>query len=1522
MGGLYTEASPETLPNGASPLCINTDFIVGQTLQRPGKESVYSFADSFVEKLAGFATSVAGPNAPNETAWTNPSNVTLNTPGTYAAVLLNVGGSGTPTGIDKSTTGSSITDPSLVLTLTPSTLPEFAICGVSDPFGSATLDGSWTQLAWGGGEEIGYKEVSSGNCVATVAAHSLPAIAIMTLFTQNGSPAFVQNSATSNISTPGINTWSFPGSFTTGNTVIVQLTINTAQYPNQPDIAPIGPVTVSDNLGNVYTEIAALDETYVNFQGSGNNFRGYIGQWCCSDAIGGSLTVKVTVPGGNVVSNCILGIAEFSNILVSSPPISQILKTLNFPFSLASTVVPLGFQVEISGKQSALDATTYLSVTVSNGNRTSSVVTGQLSVSDGTLTLGDPTSDWGFVLTPALFNDPNFTVNIVAQTAGSLPVRFNLYASKIKVWMTPNPAPNFNYIKTFAQTNGEVLTMALGDDGIFYQEDVLNDPGVLTAVYTAVEPDSFAQSATVDDREFIAISNLQNGTDIPYGYDGTNFDRLSQVGPGAPPSASTSSSGNTILTITQPTVKSDVESPGHLSDILWSAGPGNNSPGNTLTIYYSRNPQLPAPDADLQPGVGVQLANIASIQGNTVNGDYIVTSVGLGIPPGGQYGRWYFTVQMPTSLYVNLGGGEPSPQTGTYQVTTATMTTASQVPNLEVNIQFAITGTGGSPTAGYDGTWIVLTTPNASQLQITSTQLTGNVATYGYNLITGTNPVLGQAITVTQTLNGNGIFNVSQTTIVATSPGNFSLNIVSATNIPTAAETGSGIVFGTKFTFDPLIIVGNKSGGSIVTQGTIALGVRKICYSYLTRNGFISQPSPILTLDIIAGASSLVVSDLLPGPSNVIARIVHLTAADGGNFYNIPAPVSVIDNGVTVVNSSTWVLDNTSTSITLSFSDGVLLAADQVDIQGNNLFECAELGSCVALVPFSQRLVAIGEQNKISNLLNYSFDGGFTGSAGAFTPAGWIADPTSGAGGTVIASPIFGFAYQIANTTGTTQAIYGMITQNAYQDEFQIPIIDASTAYSARITIAVPTGASGGNFVVDLFSKNLGTVLGTFSLPLANIGTTMEIDTGTLLTSILAPVPNDLVIRIYVTNIPTGVTVNTDRIEPFPTAMPNLNTQVTLSYKDNFEAFDQLSGVVLGTNQNQQPIVSASVLFDSLYLGKSGSTISVTDNNTTEPSGWAVPRTISNSVGTAGVNAMTTGIDEPNAGEEWWLTAYQPGLFMFYGSQPVKLSEEIQSLWNMINWKYGYTIWIKNDITNRRILVGVPLRPTDARGKVPSFLPAGILTDPNPTTPNAVLMLNYKQLNTANALADSPEVHRSYSGKLLASEMTRKWAIWIIKSPCAGLIKRADTTTPVFLGNSDNTGKIYQLVDGLREDDGSAILQMYDTYGFVPTEEGEGRGMGIVRYVFEYMSLLLDGTGACTISVFPNTLDTPYAHALLPDLTLPASTNGDVEVPVNEVGNRLFVQFKSNAVGAGFTLSRAIMVMSQDPWSPVRGVNN
>ena len=98
--------------------------------------------------------------------------------------------------------------------------------------------------------------------------------------------------------------------------------------------------------------------------------------------------------------------------------------------------------------------------------------------------------------------------------------------------------------------------------------------------------------------------------------------------------------------------------------------------------------------------------------------------------------------------------------------------------------------------------------------------------------------------------------------------------------------------------------------------------------------------------------------------------------------------------------------------------------------------------------------------------------------------------------------------------------------------------------------------------------------------------------------------------------------------------------------------------------------------------------------------------------------------------------------------------------------------------------------------------------------------------------------------------------------------------------------------------------------------------MGEVRYSYEYMPTLIRGSGVVFVRVYPNSLDTPYAHNLLPNLLLPASNNGDVEYPVNEVGSRMFVEFRASCVGAGFYLSRVVMVMRQDPWSPVRGRNS
>lgn len=1095
------------------------------------------------------------------------------------------------------------------------------------------------------------------------------------------------------------------------------------------------------------------------------------------------------------------------------------------------------------------------------------------------------------------------------------------------------PLPvNFNYIKTFAEQAGEISTLLLDNTGTMWKEDVINNEGVIFPVYSAIEPNTFAQSATVDDREFIALSDLLNGTDIPYTYGGDNFNRLSQVGPGAPPAVNFAQSQYNIAAapngLTQPPPDAGVvgtnSSPGFFQSVTWAnSAPQGRSPGNILTIFYAQD----AADPLAVVGSIVQLSGMASMNGQNPNGTYLIIANGFDLP-GGDAGaaRYWFAVSTETVNGVYNTGG-PNSQSGNYQITRATVTTTTPVPNIVIGSQITI---ANADLPRWDGTWTVTGTPTSGQFVINGTSLAGDIATYQYTLVGGTVPNVGEQITIIgctngPLVNGGSIFNVQNAAITAVSPGSFSIALVGP-NINPAAESGSAITSGTQFYFDPgagllgsatdagyqTAIFGNSGGGQILGAGTIAQGLRKVCYSFLTQNGYLTKPSPIATVNVPQGATSLIISNLLTGPSNVIARVIHLTAANGGQFYNIPEPVTVNVGGINTVNQSTWLRDNVSTSITLSFSDGVLLAANEIDIQGNNLFETAEVGSSLGVIPYASRLALIGEQNKLTNFLNWSFDGGISGSY----PAGWHADTTSGVGGSVIASPIFGFAYSINGGAGR-----GMITQPAFQDEFQVPIIEASTTYSVRITALLVSGA--GSLAVDLFDPNASIARGTFTLPSTQMSGKMQIFSGTLLTMPMAPVPTGLLLRVYGTG---GASFLIDRVEVFPTEEPNLGTAVTLSYVNNFEAFDQVTGVVDTAVQNQQPVRSAFTLYDTLYLVKSSSLVAVQDNGTTEPEGWNV-RMVSTSVGTPSIYGAVTAIDEPESGEQWALIANQNGLYFFDGGQPEKISGEIEKLWKQINWAYGHTIWLKNDIINRRIYIGVPLKtPTPQKVSVSfpnQWLPSGIIPDnQNPTTPNVILMLNYKQIQSGAALAERPGVHASaFTGKLLCTEITRAWAIWTIAAPCAAFLTRKDLTAPLFLGNSNLTGKIYQLVDDFLQDDGLAFAQIYDTYGFVTAEQAQALRLGSVRMMFEFMRVLITGSGDLTITVFPNTLDTPYAHALLPDLVLPASTDGDVEYPVNETGDRLFLQFKCFAVGAGFWLSRVMMALRGDPWSPTRGRN-
>ena len=106
--------------------------------------------------------------------------------------------------------------------------------------------------------------------------------------------------------------------------------------------------------------------------------------------------------------------------------------------------------------------------------------------------------------------------------------------------------PTVNYLKTYIQPNLTQTLLALDSAGRLWGEF---SPGALTQIASGIVPGAHAKSATLFGREYIAISDGKFGIDIPRQYDGTYFDRVSQVGPGGGPTSAADAPVESPITI-------------------------------------------------------------------------------------------------------------------------------------------------------------------------------------------------------------------------------------------------------------------------------------------------------------------------------------------------------------------------------------------------------------------------------------------------------------------------------------------------------------------------------------------------------------------------------------------------------------------------------------------------------------------------------------------------------------------------------------------------------------------------------------------------------------------------------------------------------------------------------------------------------------------------------------------------------------------------------------------------------------
>ena len=498
-------------------------------------------------------------------------------------------------------------------------------------------------------------------------------------------------------------------------------------------------------------------------------------------------------------------------------------------------------------------------------------------------------------------------------------------------------------------------------------------------------------------------------------------------------------------------------------------------------------------------------------------------------------------------------------------------------PALQVGDKLKITG-----TVDFNAEWTVsgvnvlggialgYTTPNIDD---------GPGGTVQYNLTTLTTTVANTLVAGgTGTIAGAG---------VAGYVGTWNVRSVTSTTVSILYITGADAL-------------ANSGGGTVAGGGSISAGLHLACVLFVTRQGAILKPSPT-TSWTAAGNQGATVSVIPIGPVNIKQRILAFSVAGGANLFYLPS---------FIIN------DNTTTSLTVNFTDAALAAGTQINLAGQNLFNQVELGECVGSIAYANRVLWWGERNKINNFQNLSFDGGWSlggGFGGSDVHLGWLSTVVAG-GSKDSVNVVWGDGYRITGDGAT--ATRGTITQSAYQDWLGVRILQDQVNYSARVRAMKGGGITQGVLTIDLYSPAAG-VLGTFVVAVANISSTSLTES---LGGFLAGqnIPADAALRVYVSGTPTNNGwIVIDNIEIFPTFAPYNHTQLRASsifgiFGQLPEGFDGISGL-LQLNHNAQRVTSAFVLTDRsslvandhLHIVKEGSIFRTQDNGGS-PSTWPI----------------------------------------------------------------------------------------------------------------------------------------------------------------------------------------------------------------------------------------------------------------------------------------------------------------------------
>lgn len=773
--------------------------------------------------------------------------------------------------------------------------------------------------------------------------------------------------------------------------------------------------------------------------------------------------------------------------------------------------------------------------------------------------------------------------------------------------------------------------------------------------------------------------------------------------------------------------------------------------------------------------------------------------------------------------------------------TLTTMTDHNLIPGSVVQIEGVTTATG-STTFSFNGTFAVQSVPSPDQI------------TYLQQPITATDPDVVDATASTGSIVISWPVPDTPTPTYfqvesAPTPTTFLIPISYSDGTWTTGTVGfawegtfyvTAVNSPTQFTYQQYGPNGATTAiGTATPYGQAAPGFHLMRMTFLTRQGAVLKSGPYVKF-IANGGQYLQIDNLLIGPENVVARILEFTGTDGAYFFYIPTIPQI--NGQ-IVGTATQINDNTTTSVLLDFSDNTLFAGLATSIPGNDLISQTTLDGALGFGQYATRSVTYGQRNRIQNLLALGFDGGFN-SLTPTAPAGW---KLGGDGfGMLTTNPLLppSTAWLITANAGAGNS--GVLSQVAYQDSYGNPILTGNTPYKLRVWLK-PSAADPNLHFLAVISSASTSFASTATINGASMSIAGSFVEANFSTTMPQAIPQDMVLTIYAVSTVTNRTLLVDEQSIIYSQTPYLDGVLFASYGNNAEGIDGVSGK-FGPVTDTRKVMDFSVLRKTFYMltqEPSGRLHETIDNGTTEPSGWDVDETGANCGALSAFSLTKSQADDAAAsgGEEWMAWASLSGARIFGGSYPDKISQEIQPDWEQINLAAAKTVWCLNDPVGRALYFGVPLGAA--------------------TAPSNILFMSYRELDSAQSIAASPPFRVSFSGKLIATDNSRKWSLWNMSMNTAALMYRTAGNLSVVMGagNAQTPGvggfaNVYTLnPNKYTDDDYGQVSSYYFTYAFV--NRGAEQALQVGSHQKGFLGLLATVTwpaGTMLVQVAPNNL--------------------------------------------------------------------